>query len=398
MILNKLRQFWFAQGWFSMSQLIQSATMIALVTNTTASMASASQALPLPTIRTAIQKPNSAAFSVQQIQSHMEQANQKVVALQAEINRFQMLFRSHQFKTLETELNQLRVLYPSTATLNYDRLDGFYQGLCEQEGDFADILSNLQAWKIECPDSLTPYLIEASLYVHRAWKSRGKGFAYQVSESDAGQFESFMKASQNLIQNVEAHMLPLDAELYWLQLQQSFALTTTNANRIQAFRKGVAIDPEYGELYAQIGALLLPRWFGEPGELLAFANQQAKQQTDAAQASIVYARLAAAAITPRSTDRDVTEYGLPWPQIQDGFWRLLAQGKLTTENVHQFGWLAVAYRDRSTAKLLLEALGSKPGSVWQSKLNYRNAIQWAEGKKSTFTYQIPEALLKPKKQ
>jgi hypothetical protein len=112
----------------------------------------------------------------------------------------------------------------------------------------------------------------------------------------------------------------------------------------------------------------------------------------------IYARFAAAAITPRSTLQDVREYDLPWGKVKQGFFDLARDKRLTTANMHQFCWLATAYQDRPTAKLLFDALSSEGGGVWQSVENYTQARDWANGKIEHFTYQIPEDLLKPVKQ
>lgn len=259
-----------------------------------------------------------------------------------------------------------------------------------ENGHFEELI---QQWLKAYPHSVRARMALARYYHDMAWKMRGDGFAYQTIQTGANSFASYMAKASTVLKEIEQQPGQKWPEFYTLRLRTHFALPSSRKEIQEDFMEGVKAWPDCIPLYQNMAILLLPRWYGEPGDLLSFANWAADAKNIGQhEAGKLYGIIAKSAITIRTTHEDFLSYQLPWPYIKSG---MGLSGLRNIAAINAVCWMAVAYRDKPTAKSLFNVIGEYSTDIWRSDENFNKAKDWANGKREEPDYQIPESLLLP---
>jgi ankyrin repeat protein len=269
-------------------------------------------------------------------------------------------------------------------------------------------LAKLDTWKAAHPDSLTWRLILTNAYQDRAWKSRGGGYAYTVTEEGWKGYREYMSKAWKAMDDAancrtkDPHYFLLRAALtmeaprnlrsspttFLGAIIQTLASVFEDGTGRTAFLKGTAIEPLYYPLYYERTRDLLPRWHGSQEEMLAFAEESADKTHDLAGDTLY------AVIVTKVSDWEEREalldYGFSWDRIKSGYETILTSVVETFYRRNHYCRLACLYEDAETAKAQFTALrGHWDSDVWSSKYLYDNYRSWALGERS---YPVPSPL------
>lgn len=261
------------------------------------------------------------------------------------------------------------------------QLAHFYTALGEGWGDlkyFPQIKSGFDDWIKKYPDSVTPRIALAGAYKAIAWKARGGGYAYEVSEKGWKDFKDNLKKAEKFLIEAEALNAP-DPELYATWLTVGMGLGKTNKEMDALFEKGVAIEKYYWPLYAARANSILPRWGGKPGQLEAFARH-AVELTQQKDGQILYFKIADAAIGMKNAEpQQFKKLGFSYKILQQAQDNLVKRYPDTNDNylLNFSCFLACAYDDKDKAKNLFVQIGSNWGkSVWCDEDIFNKYKSW----------------------
>ena len=283
------------------------------------------------------------------------------------------------------ELEALAEDYRSNKTRlpsGFWKLANFYAGL-ESPGQGASganwesHLRLLEEWQSSSPQSPTPLTGLAAAYVAYAWQGRGTGYARDVSEDGWRLFRERLGKAEEMIQKARTNSL-YDPNLAVSELTVAKGLNWSTEKYERTFNEAVSKEPCYPYYYLARAGYLLPRWYGEPGDVERFASQAIKLN-EACEGKGIYSRIAVYLLSYKGRDEwffDV--YKLSWPKVQEGFRDLEQRYPHSDWNLNEYCLLACHAKDSKTADELFKRIGDHwDTSVWQTEATFHKWQQWA---------------------
>ena len=146
---------------------------------------------------------------------------------------------------------------------------------------------------------------------------------------------------------------------------------------LEAFHSGVKADPSYWPLYAEMANCLLPRWYGEPGDLADFLNQ-IEQDADGDDKLALYAYVVGTLKNVHSSAMEFALQGIDLDKVDAGARILVKRYPYSTWVLNLAGWSACVQRDRSAARDMFGWIGSSSETaIWTSEEKFQRARSWA---------------------
>ena len=224
---------------------------------------------------------------------------------------------------------ELQVFYQSFVK---DSCGQRYVGLTEEVGKARIALA--QRWREEMPDSLTAKVASARLWQQYAWVGRGGGFANEVSPAEWETFSDRLKQSADLMRTVDPDRDP-EAYLLLLNLSRDFSLPLPQIDAI--FQRAHQRFPTYLAYYADYASLLLPEWFGQPGDLADYMKSLLGDPGGDLGA-IAYARAAERLAWDMGSSTIYRDAGMTWDDVRHGF--ALRESR---DGLDKSGWITLCY-------------------------------------------------------
>ena len=289
----------------------------------------------------------------------------------------------HDYAKLEVCLDtirQTRERFRSGAWLAPQFYRGLKVGGRVRSADQGDYLQSLERWKRAKPDSIMPLLAEADAYRGYAWDARGTGYSHTVSDSGWTDFDRYIaKAWQTLL-----HAEPLDRadpELYrqFVRIGRSHGIGKKALRGY--FERGVELEPTYTPLYTSMAFALLPKWYGEEGEVEQFAETSAAA-LEGEDALELYTRIAWY-VHDDAPKAFFERYDFDWDRMKKGFDTIEGRYPGSRFNRNSFCRMATRARDREAAARLFadleEGWNDDKQEVWDSERVYGEFRAWASG-------------------
>jgi hypothetical protein len=155
----------------------------------------------------------------------------------------------------------------------------FYEAVSEPsargpatEEDWTSHIATLKSWGSTRPESATARIALAEAYENYADKARGSGYANTVSEDGWKLYGERNELAASTL--AEAAKLKEKCP-YWYEAVQDLAIAQgwDKSQARKLFEEAAAFEPTYYHYYREYANFLLPKWYGEPGEAEAFAEE-----------------------------------------------------------------------------------------------------------------------------
>ncbi len=284
------------------------------------------------------------------------------------------LLQAEKFDQLDAMVDNLRNTRPHLLG-GGSKLALFYSDL-ESWGKLEDRLQLFQKWADARPDSATARIALAWGYINYAWQARGSGWASEVKKEGWNLFAERLKKSRGILEETEK-MTTKDPYLYYDFIWVAIGEGWDREKMEEVFKKGVAADPTYYPLYFSKANYLLPRWHGEPGDWVKFA-EEAADMTKKTEGSSLYARIIQFIILKH---RGTAEFKLDtgifersdifWPKLKQGYEDKARLYPGSLEDAHAFCFFACLAQDRETAKRLFARIGNRPNEeIWGKRRSF----------------------------
>lgn len=259
------------------------------------------------------------------------------------------------------------------------------------EVDLKEFLARLEEWEAALPDSITPKLIHANWMASYAWEARGNGWASTVTEEGWKLFrERLALARAELVAlSPRRNECPL-----WYVIMQSVALGQgwPREQYETLFEAAIRLEPGYITFYTQKVNYLQPKWRGQEGDWVAFANSLLERFPGGVGEEL-YARIAwsvrpeANRFLREKQQRFFPDLGLKWEPMKAGFERILARWPDANLVRNVYAVYAGKASDWETLQRLLFELGDQCDTdIWVTWDNVALARGWAGGRGLTNTY------------
>jgi len=285
------------------------------------------------------------------------------------------------FASLETEVRDAR-LRQTRAQGGAWKLYLFYEAVASPlsdkqstDPDWQSQFAVLKKWIAARPDSAAAHIALAEAYVNYAWRGRGDGYANTVSRSGWERFnERIDIAKAALIDAAKTQ----EKCAYWYEVMQAIALAQgwDKSQARELFDDAATFAPNYYHFYREYANFLLPKWYGEDGEMQAFAEEVSSRLPDR-DGSIIYFELASLLACQCDNARDSLD-GMSWPRIKQGYKNLEAEYGTSKRKANRFAYMSYLAKDKSAAQEPFSQLGDDwEQTVWQNAADYQIAKKWA---------------------
>jgi hypothetical protein len=243
-----------------------------------------------------------------------------------------------------------------------------------QASDYARRVATLKKWIAAYPESAAPQLALARLYIEHGWKIRGKDYAKNVSDSQWEQFADGNSQGKAIL--LEAASLK-DKDPMWYALMQRIALSEgwDKPQERELFDQAVAFEPGFYHYYRYYAIYLLPRWYGEPGAVEAFAEEIAKRVPEP-DSSIFYFHIAGALDYHNQQSIEALQ-GMSYIKFRQGYLnnsRLYGASNLTA---NRFAYLASMFNDKDGARDAFASVNMRDPDIWQDRPTFDRFWWWA---------------------
>jgi hypothetical protein len=258
-------------------------------------------------------------------------------------NSVQAAFTRGDFDALEATAVRARALathFPGGAAELQVFYEAFAKETCTQfYSDLSDTAGKtrvaiVERWLGQKPDSLTAQIASAIVWQEYAWTGRGTGYSNQVSQAQWAVFSDRVKHAGQFMRNVDPTQ---DAQAYLvlIDLARDFNLKRPQIEPI--FRQAHAHFPGYLAYYSAYASLLLPKWFGAPGDLADY-TKSLLADPGGDDGAMAYSRVA----ERLSWENDIADIyrdaGLTWADVQHGF--ALRESKY---GLDKNAWISLCY-------------------------------------------------------
>jgi hypothetical protein len=234
-------------------------------------------------------------------------------------------------------------------------------------------IARAKKWIAAYPDSTTARLALAHLYLNYAAFARGTGLADTVSESQWSQFNTRSAQAKAIL--LEASTLK-EKDPAWYYGMQLIALDEgwSKASARELFDQAAAFEPDYYHYYRQYSNYLLPQWYGESGDVVAFADEVSKRVPDP-QGSMLYFYIIGTITCYCREDMEELSH-ISYSMAKQGYDSVSRLYGTSNLNANRFAFLAVTYNDRESAREAFDAITEPNLEIWYRQEvfdTYRNS-------------------------
>ena len=262
----------------------------------------------------------------------------------------------------------------------YSKLSMVY-GYLDGPGDQADdsvwkqYIVKLEKWAEAHPQSPTPLVALANTYKGWAWKARGSGYGNTVTKQGRKLFRDRLDNARRYL-NAADRLPTKDPEVYHALIRVAMGLGWPKGEMEAVFNKGVAIEPNYLQLYHAKAYYLLPRWRGDPGDWEEFANAAADAR-GSEDGEILYMTIARSQAWSEG-DEFFRHTRISYERMKRGFEASLRRYPNFVSEMNSFCYFACIAGDRATAKVLFSKIAGRwEKDVWEQKGNFVRWQNWA---------------------
>jgi len=249
------------------------------------------------------------------------------------------------------------------------------------EAAWAARLAMLKKWESARPESVTARVALAEAYVNYAWDARGSGYADTVTQDEWKLLEQRAElAKSNLM---EAARLKEKCP-YWYETMQHVAQLQgwKKSEARELMEQAVLYEPGYYHYYREYAYFLEPRWYGEPGEAEAFA-EEISNRVGGQQGDFLYFEIASL-LTCQCNPEPGHMANLSWPKIQRGYAALDQLYGVSNLKRNRFAYMAYLGGDGHVAGVALTQIGDNwDKEIWGSKERFESIRAWAVGSPPT---------------
>jgi len=284
------------------------------------------------------------------------------------------------FVQLEREAQQVRAS-KSRLKGGVWKLFAFYDGVDtpspnsdSSNSDWEAHILAVKQWVAAYPNSATARIALAESYVNRGWAARGSGYSNTVSDSGW----NLLREQTELAKSTLLDAARLEEKCpFWYESMQVIARDEgwPKQDMRTLFDEAVAFEPTYYHFYREYANTLLPKWYGEEGEIQAFAEDVSTRLGEP-DGSIIYFEIAS--MLACQCDKEMDSLAkMSWPKVKKGYSDLQRLYGTSNLKMNRFAYMSVLSGDKISARETFLMLGdSWSEHVWPSAEHFETAKRW----------------------
>jgi len=242
------------------------------------------------------------------------------------------------------------------------------------EAEHLSLIALLTKWNAAYPDSVTPRLALATLYIDYAWVARGRGTADTVSRKGWRLFRGRTAQAKDIL--IRAASLK-DKDPQWYVVMQMVAQNEgwEQADARELLDQALGFDPDFYPFYRFHSIYLLPQWYGNPGDIQALADEAASKHPEP-QGSMLYFRIMSTLACYCGQNPEQLK-GADWQKLQLGFANIEKAYGLSDLNANRFSEMAFVFGDKAVAREAFGRITQRDDAAWVDVQSFQYARNWA---------------------
>jgi tetratricopeptide (TPR) repeat protein len=259
----------------------------------------------------------------------------------------------------------------------------FYEGLSkasttgqESVAFYDQQITRAKKWIAAYPDSVTARLALAELYLDYGGFARGTGTANTVSESQWNQLNTLSAKAKAILLEASTFKEKDPAWYFGMQLIALYEGWDKEKAR-ELFDQATAFEPDYYHFYRQYANYLLPRWYGESGDVPALAEEVAKRIQDP-QGSMLYFYIIGTITCYCREDMEELST-VSYAKVKQGYDSISRLYGTSNLNANRFAFIAVTFKDQASARVAFEAISETKLDIWYTQGVFDTYLNWAYG-------------------
>lgn len=237
-------------------------------------------------------------------------------------------------------------------------------------------LDQKRDWIAQRPESATAHISLAESLIAYGWEARGAGTIDTVTQDGYTLFKERVTEAGELLEEA-ATLDNKHAELYEVQLRAARGIGMPKDVMYLSFRAGQSIDSGYLPLYSSMAISLLPRWYGEFGELSEFLESQ-REVLDEEQYLRMYA-WTFGQIKCFLAEQHLAAFDFDFEAVARGAKLLHAEHPSHLWFANLEAWALTRLGDRQAArKALSQIAGDLNEHFFYSELMFKRVQSWAD--------------------
>ncbi len=259
---------------------------------------------------------------------------------------------------------------------NYEFFSATSSPSADTNQGYLDRMAILKKWSAAYPESAAARISLARLYEGYAWFARGTGYANSVGDSQWQQFNDRVTLAEKTLLDA-ATLKERDAHWYFVMQMVAHDQGWSQAQARELLDQALVFEPDYYHYYISYAHFLLPQWYGEEGDVQAFADQ-ISGKLPAPTGSIAYFQIISATFGCYCRE-DMEE--LPhasYPKLRDGYSALSRLYGTSNLAANRFALIATVFHDKYSAHEAFSAMNTRLPSIWTTTEYYDAARAWAD--------------------
>lgn len=230
--------------------------------------------------------------------------------------------------------------------------------------------NTLADWDNAIPGSFTAKIALAQLHVDWGWSARGNGYADTVTEPGWKGFGDHLETAMRYLNDpsVASSNCPYK---YDVAMQLALGAGLDKPRMEALFRKAITAEPDYYHYYRYYANYLQEKWYGAPGEAIAFAERSARE-VGGEKGDFIYFEIATVLGCDCADGSDLPK--MSWQRIKAGYAALESLYGTSTLKRNRMAFLAVKINDPRTARKMFDEIGENwEPAVWRSVSRFQSA-------------------------
>jgi hypothetical protein len=270
--------------------------------------------------------------------------------------------------------SKLRYFYRTLGSFGKDHACGCIDRVYDTSITFGEKLAALNQWTQANPASIAAALAKAELWKNLAWVARGNDYIANVPDQSVELFTARAEKSASYL----APLNPAsDPDIYEAKLGLLRVIGNGRNDMATLYPAAINTFPTYFFYHRAMAGLLLPRWFGAPGELQQYLHLLASPESG--DTGLIAYSFVAEQLSTLFTRQDLFhETGLDWPTLQRSYVLRSQRYGSSLKLLNHELWLAVAAANCPAASHLLQQIGTKwDPYIWDNWTDFAQVADWA---------------------
>jgi hypothetical protein len=242
------------------------------------------------------------------------------------------------------------------------------------DSDYKHQIDRLKKWIAAYPGSAAARISLANLYTYYAGFARGPGAADSVADSQWQLFHERTALAKQLLLEA-ASLKERDPEWYAVMQQIAHDEGWDKTQVRELLSQAVAFEPGYYHYFRNYAQYLLPQWYGEPGDIQAFAEEASGRLPEPDSSMLYFQIVSSLACYCRQAMEDLPHAS--WPKIRQGYTNLNRLYGTTNLIANRFAFMATTFKDKPSAQEAFAALTNMDLGIWYAKEVFDNSRNWA---------------------